>query len=181
MFNKKDIAFKKLELSDLILLHDWLNQPHVHEFYDKDKENSIEEVQKRYAPKVKGEKPTDCYFVLYEGTPVGYIQKYFVNAWPELGSYLQYDNSVVSVDLFIGDFKLFGKGFGSFMLSQFLNQVVFADPKVTRCMIGPEPSNKRAIRSYEKVGFKHVQTLVIGSETEPTYIMEVASNEYQNN
>lgn len=181
MFNVKDIKFKKMELSDLTLLHTWLNAPHVHEFYDKDKENTLTDVQKRYVPKIRGEKPTNCYFALHEGKPVGYIQKYFVNDYPELGGYLQYDDTVVSVDLFIGDAKYMGKGFGSPMLSEFLNQVVFADPKVTMCMIGPEPSNKRAIRSYEKVGFQHVQTLRIGDEPELTYIMEVSKNEYSNN
>ncbi len=170
---KQHIKFRKLQLDDLSLLHEWLNLPHVHEFYDKDKENTVEEVEKRYAPKIKGEKPTDCYFALYEGKPVGYIQKYFVNNWPELGNYLQYDDTVVSVDLFIGDPEFMGKGFGSLMLSEFLNQIVFANPKVTLCMIGPEPSNKRAIKAYEKIGFKHVQTIKIGDEPEMTYIMEL--------
>jgi RimJ/RimL family protein N-acetyltransferase len=174
---RKLIKFRKLQLEDLVLLHEWLNLPHVHEFYDKDKENTVEDVEKRYAPKIKGEKPTDCYFALYEGKPVGYIQKYFVNDWPELGSYLNYDDFVVSVDLFIGNPEFMSKGFGSLMLSEFLNQVVFADLKVSLCMIGPEPSNRRAIKAYEKVGFKHVQTVRIGDEPEMTYIMEVSKHE----
>jgi RimJ/RimL family protein N-acetyltransferase len=173
MFKTKDITFKKLKQNDLNLLRNWLNSPHVHEFYDKDKTNTVEDVEKRYAPKIKGEKPMDCYFVLFGDKPVGYIQKYFVNDWPELGDSLDYDDTVVSVDLFIGDSEYMGKGFGSLMLLEFIKQVVFADPKVTMCMIGPEPSNKRAIRAYEKVGFKHVQTLIIGDETEETYVMEL--------
>lgn len=143
----------------------------------KDKENTIEAIQKRYAPKIKGEKPTDCYFALYEDKPVGYIQKYFVNDWPELGDYLNYDDTVVSVDLFIGDQEYMGRGFGSLMLSEFLKQVVFNNPKVTMCMIGPEPNNKRAIRAYEKVGFRHMQSLRIGTESELTYVMEIIKNE----
>ena len=173
MFKINNIDFRKLELFDLTLLHKWLNLPHVHEFYDKDKLNTIEDVQNRYSPKIKGEKPTDCYFVLYENKPVGYIQKYFVNDWPELGDYLDYDNKTVSIDLLIGDPDFMSKGFGSLMISEFLNKVVFADPSVTTCMIGPEPSNKRAIKAYEKVGFRHVQTLRIGDESEDTYVMEL--------
>ena len=173
MFNNEKITFKKLQLNDLKLLHKWLNSPHVHEFYDKDKNNTLEDVEKRYAPKIKGEKPTNCYFAIYEGKAVGYIQKYFVNDWPELGNFLNYDETVVSVDLFIGDHEFMGKGFGSFMLVEFIKQVVFVDEKVTLCMIGPEPSNKRAIRAYQKVGFKHVQTLRICDETEETYVMEL--------
>ena len=173
MFKTKYIKFKKLELADLTLLHVWLNKPHVHEFYDKDKENTIENIEKRYAPKIRGEKPTDCYLVFYENIPVGYIQKYFVNDWPELVDYLDYDDTVVSVDLFIGDIDFMGKGFGHLMLSEFLKQVVFINPKVTKCMIGPEPGNTRAIRVYEKAGFKHVLTLRIGNEKEDTFVMEL--------
>lgn len=175
MFNNKDITFKKLQLNDLTLLHKWLNLPHVHEFYDKDKENTVEAVEKRYAPKIKGEKPTDCYFVLSENKPVGYIQKYFVNDWPELGDYLDYDDETVSIDLFIGDPDFMGKGFGSLMISEFLSQVVFEIPSVSTCMIGPEPGNKRAIKAYEKVGFRHVQTLMI--DDEDTYVMELKRKE----
>lgn len=170
------IDFIKLTLDDLSLLFKWLNEPHVHEFYDKDKSNTIEDVEKRYAPKIKGEKPTDCYFALYDNKPVGYIQKYKVNDYPELGDYLDYDDTVISIDLFIGDIDFMGKGFGSLMLSEFIKSVVFADSSVTSCMIGPEPSNKRAIRAYEKVGFQHVQTLRIGDEPEEAYVMELSKN-----
>lgn len=93
-----------------------------------------------------------------------------------MGDYLEYDDSVVSVDLFIGDIDFMGKGFGSLMLSEFIKSVIFADPSVTTCVIGPEPSNKRAIRAYGKVGFKHVQTLRIGDELEDTYVMELSKN-----
>lgn len=176
MFDKNKIDFKKLELNDLFLLHKWLNTPHVHEFYDKDKKNTKEDIKKRYAPKITGEKPTDCYIVLYENKPVGYIQKYFVNDWPEFGNYLQYDDTVVSVDLFIGNPEFIGKGFGSFMLSEFIKQIVFSIPNTSLCIIGPELKNKRAIRAYEKAGFKHVQTLTIGDEQEPTYVMELKNS-----
>ena len=65
-----------------------MTQPYVHEWYDKDKENSLEKITKRYGPKIKGEKPTDCYLVLYEEKPVASIQTYKVNDWPEFGNYL---------------------------------------------------------------------------------------------
>lgn len=161
-----------MEREDLSLLHTWLNLPHVHEFYDKDRQNSKEDVQKRYAPKIRGEKPTDCYFVLYNNKPVAYIQKYRVNDYEELGPFLDYDDSVVSVDLFIGDKEYMGKGFGNMMLSKFISDILFTNSDIRRVMIGPEPSNCRAIKSYQKAGFKHVQTLKIGDEYEDTYVME---------
>jgi len=173
MINVDHVTFRKLTLDDLELIYRWLNQPYVHEWYDKDKENTIEEITERYGPKIKGEKPTDCYLCLYEDKPVGYLQTYRVNDWPEFGDYLNYDDSVASVDLFIGDQEFVGTGFGSLMLKLFLQKVVFIQPNIFMCIIGPEPGNKRAICAYEKVGFKHNQTVRIGDEPDLTYIMEL--------
>ncbi len=173
MLNPINITFRKLQTEDLHLMHKWLNEPHVHEWYDKDKDNSLEEVIKRYDPKINGEKPTECYMVLYEDNPVGYIQKYKVNDWPDFGDYVGYDDHTASVDLFIGEPSFMGQGLGNLMLKKFLKEVVFADQDITTCIIGPEPENKRGIRAYEKSGFKYVKTVQVGNEPDPTYIMEI--------
>ena len=156
----------------------WLNTPFVHEWYDKDKLNSLEEITKRYGPKIKGEKPTDCYLVLYEEKPVAYIQTYKVNDWPEFGDYIGYDDHTVSVDLFIGDPDFVGKGFGSLMLKKFLEEIVFSNPDITTCVIGPEPKNSRAIKSYAKVGFKYIKTVQIPTDPNPTNIMEIKKENF---
>ena len=173
MINNQLITFRKLTLQDLPLLQQWLNQPYVHEWYDKDKQNTLEEVTKRYAPKIKGEKPTDCYFVLYEDKPVAYIHTYKVNDWPELGNYVDCDDYTASVDLFIGDPSFMGKGFGSIMLKKFVREIVFLNDEINTCMIGPEPNNKRAIRAYEKAGFQYTKTVKIPTDPELIYVMEM--------
>ena len=173
MFSKDNIKFRKLQMEDLPLMHKWLNEPHVHEWYDKDKQNTSEEITNRYAPKIREEKPTDCYIVLYENNPIAYIQTYKVNDWPEFGDYVGVDDNTASVDLFIGDSSYMGKGFGSLMLKKFLSEIIFANEKITTCIIGPEPKNTRAIKAYEKVGFKYVKIVQIPEEPDPTYIMEI--------
>jgi ribosomal protein S18 acetylase RimI-like enzyme len=145
----------------------------VHEWYDKDKENTIEEVTKRYDPQIHGKEPTDCYLVLYENAPVGYIQTYKVNDWPEFGDYVGYDDHTASVDLFIGEGSFMGRGLGNLMLKKFLKEIVFANPDITTCIIGPEPNNKRGIHSYQKAGFTYARTVQVGQEPDPTYIMEI--------
>lgn len=171
--NSENISFKKLQIEDLPLMQTWLNQPYVHEWYDKDKENTLEEITKRYGPKVEGEKPTDCYLVLYQEKPVAYIQTYFVNDWPELGDYIGYDDRTASVDLFIGDSTFTGMGFGSLMLKKFLKEIVLSNPNITTCVIGPDPKNVRAIKSYEKTGFKYAKTVQLPTDPNPIYIMEL--------
>ena len=173
MLNSDDISFRRLQTEDLNLLHKWLNEPHVHEWYDKDKENTIEAITERYGPKSKTAGLTDCYVVSYENKPLGYIQKYKVNDWPEFADYVGYDDHTASVDLFIGAPSFMGQGLGSLMLKKFLKEVVFADPDISTCIIGPEPENKRGIRAYEKAGVKYVKTVQVGKEPDPTYIMEL--------
>lgn len=174
MLNPDNISFRKLKTEDLPLMQKWLNEPHVHAWYDKDKENSLEEVTRRYDPKIVGKEPTDCYLVYYEDSPLGYIQDYKVSDWPEFGDYVGYDDGhTKSIDLFIGEPSFMGKGLGSLMLKKFLKEVVFLDPEITTCIIGPEPDNKRGIRAYEKAGFKYVKTVQVGDEPDPTYIMEL--------
>ena len=34
----------------------------------------------------------------------------------------------------------------------------FIDPRITSCIVDPEPSNKIAIRAYEKAGFSYSHT-----------------------
>lgn len=173
MFSNTRISFRKLTIDDLLLMQRWLNQSFVHEFYDKDKENTLDEITKRYGPKIKGEQPTNCYLVLYDNQSVAYIQSYKVNDWPEFGDYVKCNDETASVDLFIGDENFMGKGFGSLMLIKFLKEKVFSGNQFTSCIIGPEPENKRAIRAYEKVGFKYQKTIKIPTSKETTYIMEL--------
>lgn len=173
MFNEYGIRFRKLQLDDLTIMHKWLNEPHVHKWYDKDKQNTFEEVANKYLPYIQGEKPTDSYIVLYKDKPAGYIQTYKVNDWPEYGDYVGYDDNTASIDLFIGDNSLIGKGFGSLMIKKFLKEVVFSRKDIVTCIVGPEPENKRAIKAYEKAGFKYVKTIQIPKEPDPTYIMEI--------
>ncbi len=173
MLDPKNISFRKLQIEDLLLMHKWLNEPHVHEWYDKNEKNTLEAITQRYGPKIKEKKPTDCYLISYKEKPVGFIQTYIVTDWPEFGNYVGYDDHTASVDLFIGESSFMGQGLGSILIKKFLKEIVFKNPYITTCIIGPEPANKRGIRAYGKVGFKYMKTVQVGNEPEPTYIMEI--------
>lgn len=178
MLDAARITFRKLLTEDLPLMQRWLNEPHVHQWYDKDKENTLEAVTARYDPKIQGEQPSDCYLVLYDKMPVGYTQTYKVNDWPEFGDYVDYDDHTASVDLFIGESSFMGQGLGSLMLKKFLKEIVFVNPEITTCIIGPEPANIRGIKAYEKAGFEYKKTVQVGDEPDPTYIMELRKEDF---
>ena len=178
MMDKNNISFKRLQLDDLQLIHKWLNEPHVHEWYEKDKENTLEEVKASFGPEISGEKPTVGYLISYENNPIGYIQYCKVNDYPEYGPYLGYDDNTANVDLFIGDIKFTGKGLGSMILRKFIKEILFTKDDIMTCLIDPEPTNIRAIKSYEKAGFKYVKTVQIPVEPEPSYVMELKKENF---
>ncbi len=176
MFNQNDISFRKLELNDLPLLHKWLNNPHVREWYDKDKSSTLENVTKRYMEKINGDKPTQAFIANYKNKPVGYIQTYKLNDYPDYVKYINPIKNTAGVDLFIGEPDSVGKGLGKLILNKFLAKVVFIQENIESCVVGPEPKNKRAIKAYEKAGFHYLKTIHISDEPEPEYLMVINKN-----
>lgn len=173
MVEPDKISFRQLHFDDVPMLHNWLNKPHVHEWYDKDKENTFEEVREKYEKKINKEEPTDSYLVLYDNQPFGYIQTAKIKDWPAFESVMGKDQSAASIDVFIGEVEYMGKGLGNQVIRKFLNDIVFKQPNIIKCFIDPDPSNVRAIRSYEKVGFKYLKIVQIPGEPAKAYLMEI--------
>ena len=172
MLDADKIYFKKLQLEDLPLMNIWLNQSFVKEWYGRDDDSSLEAIEKKYLPRINGDQSTYCYIVYYENTPVSFIQTYKVSDEPDYAKHLDMDvEGLASIDLFIGNEDFMGKGFGSLMMKKFLRDIVLKMDDVRGCIIGPDPKNIRAIKSYEKVGFKYLKTVHIPREKEPEYIM----------
>jgi RimJ/RimL family protein N-acetyltransferase len=99
-----------------------------------------------------------AYVAHHAGVPIGFIQSYVAAAagdgwWPD-----ETDPGVVGIDQFLADPTRLGQGLGSAMVRAFVD-VLFEDPAVTRIQLDPDPTNARAIRSYEKAGFRAVREL----------------------
>ena len=65
---------------------------------------------------------------------------------------------MLGIDQFLADGDRLDRGLGTAMISSFLARL-FADPEVTEVRVDPRPENARAIRCYEKVGFRAVQPI----------------------
>ena len=179
MHDRSGIGFRRLRLTDLPLMHRWLNTEHVLQWYGVGAEkgpSSLETVTAHYTPSITGAEPTDPYAILYEGTPIGYIQSYAIRDHPEYAAAVQVEEHAVGVDLFIGEPAFVHRGLGAPILRRFLREVVFADPAVESCIIGPEPANRIAIRAYEKAGFRYLKT-VREPSGELSYLMRVTREE----
>ena len=157
-------------------MHKWLNSDHVKEWYSK-KPWTIKEIEEKYIPNILNEKPTQGYLILYDKTPIGYIQTYKIHDYPEYAVFVDINENASGLDLFIGEKEYHHKGLGMYIISKFLKEVIFKQSDSESCIIGPEPKNKVAIRTYEKVGFKYIKTIKSdGDELE--YIMRLTNKEW---
>jgi RimJ/RimL family protein N-acetyltransferase len=91
---------------------------------------------------------------------------------------LQYEideSGIASIDLFIGADKMVNRGIGTQAIKLLLEYIRARHHSLT-VTIDPSPANTRAIRCYEKVGFRHYETVQMASG-EMAYMMKI---EYQN-
>lgn len=151
---RANITFRLLTTDDLPMLHDWLSRPHVAEWWGP---TSLAEIAEEYGPLIAGRVPHRAFIALADGAPIGFIQFYVPVACHDEGWWLdEHDPGVRGIDQFLADGERLGQGLGTAMIRAFVAQL-FADPAVTRIQTDPEPVNRRAIRCYEKAGFKAVR------------------------
>lgn len=145
------VGFRRLQASELPMIHRWLHTPHVARWWYEDT-GPYEKVAKQYSAYIEGEEPVEPFLILHEGRPVGYIQWYRVSEDEEYEELVDIEDSA-GIDLFIGEEDLLYRGLGPLVIKRFIEEVVFADEGIETCIIDPEPGNGAAIRAYEKVGF----------------------------
>lgn len=154
----KHFTFRPVSASDIPLMHEWLQRPHVAEWWDG--VPTLEEVAEEYAEVIRGEGPVRCYIAYLDDTPIGFIQSYRAAETHADGWWLdEHDPGVYGIDQFLAEPSMLGQGVGTAMIRAFVD-TLFEDSAVTRVQLDPDPSNARAIRSYEKVGFRAVREIV---------------------
>lgn len=148
------IEFRRLNEEDLTMLHDWIHRPHVMEWWGSEAGcGTLEETRTKYLPRLGEESHVRPHIALLSGQPIGFIQSYVAIAcgdgwWEE-----ENDPGVRGIDQFLADGTTLGQGLGTRMISAFVRQL-FEDRDVTRVQTDPSPGNRRAIRCYEKAGFR---------------------------
>ena len=164
--------FRPLTRADLPLLHEWLNRPHVAEWWDDQRD--LESVLQTFgadldSPMIR------MYFACLAEIPVGYIQVYRVmGADPEWWKD-ETDPGARGIDQFLANAEQLGRGLGSSMVRQFVGQL-FADAEVTQVQTDPSPRNGRAIRAYEKAGFQRVGEVL--TPDGPALLMRITRSQF---
>jgi RimJ/RimL family protein N-acetyltransferase len=165
-------TFRPLVIADLELLHDWVNRPHVAEWWDGPM--TFEQVRDHYTPDI--ESPFISPMIAYlEGEPIGFIQWYDVmGVAPGWWDY-ETDPGARGCDQFLADGSRLNQGLGSQMVRQFVAHL-FSDPAVTKVQTDPSPENGRAIRAYEKAGFRRVGNIT--TPDGPALLMVIRREEW---
>ena len=156
----RDIAFRPLREADVPLLHEWIHRPHVAQWWGGDgPPASFEDTRKKYSLRLHGHSLVKPYIALLAGEPMGFIQSYAAIECGDGWWKDETDPGVHGIDQFLCDESRLGRGVGTRMVSAFVHRL-FEDPNVTKVQADPDPVNTRAIRCYEKVGFRRLGNIV---------------------
>lgn len=115
-------------------------------------------IKKKYRHRVLGidkDGVVACIFS-YKDTDIGYMQ-YYPAGNPE-DYKLDSTEDVWGVDMWIGEKEYWDKGVGSTAL-KLLSDSLIRQKSAVKVVIDPHLDNPRAIRAYEKAGFKKVKVL----------------------
>lgn len=137
-------GFRAATMADFDLLSGWQRASHVSPWWNS---NAPLDEEKLADPRVSR------WIVSLGDRPFAYMQDYSVHGWPQHPFDYLPDKSR-GIDQYIGEPDMIGKGHGTGFMGQ-RTQDLFRQG-VPALATDPNPSNKRAIRAYEKLGFRIV-------------------------
>lgn len=159
--------------ADLPLMRRWLEAPHMMEWWGEP-ETELGYIRDM----IEGRDTTRPFIFSVDGEPVGYIQYWFIGhhqnvEWIADHPWLAaLPADAIGIDLSIGDRANLGRGLGSSALRIFAERLA-GDGHQT-IIIDPDPNNVRAVRAYEKAGFRAIPKLL--GKTGDALIMQYQSD-----
>ena len=161
--------FRPMSAEDLPLMRSWLAQPHVAQWWgDPDTELGY------IRDMIEGRDTTRPFIFSVDGEPMGYIQYWFVGdhqnaSWIADHPWLaELPSDAVGVDLSIGEPGRLSQGIGSAVLRAFTERLLAQGYRTI--IIDPDPDNGRAVRAYERAGYRAIPRLY--GRTGDTLIMQ---------
>lgn len=140
--------FRPVTQADLAVIAGWLAEPHVADWWSGGVEASIAQIAEAI-----DSVDIEPLIVELNGRPIAYLQSYDPHMEDD-HPYADQPFGTLGLDLFIGVPDLVGVGHGSAILEQFCG--VLFDEGAPRVVIDPHPDNARAVRAYEKAGFREI-------------------------
>lgn len=159
-------SFTPLGSKHFPLLHQWMEHPHVWQWWGEGRSWSLHDIQEKYHSYTlgykieQGEKKAISPFVVhFQDRPIGFIQTYNACDFPRDGFNVkdveqESLQSLAALDFYIGEPDCIGMGLGAEILKSFLESHIFR--YFDACLVDPEKKNKIAIKTYAKAGFSTV-------------------------
>lgn len=158
VFEEGLYCLRRMEASpgDFALLARWLSDERVLAFYEgRDKPFTLEMVREKFDPRALHEENVTPCIMQYEHRPVGYMQFYPADA----GEYeFEQYGKLYALDLFIGEPEYWGREIGTNFV-RLLLCYLFEQLGADWVVIDPHVDNLRAVRAYEKAGFRKIKIL----------------------
>ena len=154
---KNGILIRDYTDSDLPLMFKWLTDDRVLAYYEgRDVRYTMETLADQYREEIP-----DGFRMIFEygHTPIGYGQAYRLSGelFEEYG-YPDSGRNVFAMDQFIGEPDCWNKGIGTAYL-KLMAEYLKEEKAAERILLDPHKNNPRAVRAYEKAGFRIIGSL----------------------
>ncbi len=156
----------------------WLSDPRVLEWYEgRDKPYDFARAAAEWSAEEIAKEKLDCRVMECEGKPIGYLQYYPVA--DAAGYELDSAEGTWGIDLFIGEPEYWEHGLGTAAVRDVVEHLLAAGAR--KVVIDPRVENPRAIRAYEKAGFRKVKVLQAHEDHEgamrDNWLMEIVAED----
>lgn len=155
LFQNGPLVVRILRKEDNHQLAKWLSDPAVLEFYEgRDNPFDAEKVNQVF---YDDDDAIKC-LVEFNEKAIGYIQFYQLDEETRTVYGYGKEENIYGIDQFIGEVEYWNKGIGTLLVTSMVSFLI-KDKKADRVVMDPQIRNTRALKCYEKCGFKKVKML----------------------
>jgi aminoglycoside 6'-N-acetyltransferase len=146
------LSFSPLKQSDFELFAHWLGKPHVNKWWREPA--TVEHVSKDYGGCTRGDYTTRVYVVQDDKKPIGIIQSFKLEDYPEYDKLFPLPGAV-SIDYLIGEEDYIGRGYGTRMIKNFIDTEVRKQyPGASGVAVSAELENLASLGVLKNAGFE---------------------------
>jgi aminoglycoside 6'-N-acetyltransferase len=153
-------TFRHLARADFALLGRWLAQPHVARWWNH--ESSPLAMEADFGAVIDRLDPADVFIASRGARPIGLLQRYTFADNPdyitELAGLIDAPGNALSIDYFIGEPDLLGRGLGSAMIGSAVDAIWRDHPSAPSVIVPVSSANVASWRALERAGFTLVAT-----------------------
>lgn len=145
-----NISLRPLEIDDLPRLVDWINAPHVARFWDG--LTDLAALTAKYGPRIGGDTKTHVFIANLNDVPIGMIQCYRHDDFPDWNATVGIDNAA-GIDYLIGNLEFIGQGIGPHIIREMVKRAFELYTDIDTIVSAPQQDNRASCRALEKSGF----------------------------